>query len=125
MHQAYRFWHRTSFISTCLQMCSTALCRPVLWEGKSVRAPLCLKQLIRLHFAFINLEMSFIFSIYRNGSVSMQPLHAYYVLYALLLRQHLVSPHRGIKFARFLLWYSSVFGILELVTWHFLINKVC
>lgn len=47
------------------------------------------------------------------------------VLYALLLRQHLVSPHRGIKFARFLLWYSSVFGILELVTWHFLINKVC
>jgi len=63
-------------------MRSAALCRPVLWEGKSVRAPLCLKQFILFHFVFINLEMPFIFAIYRNGKASMQPLHGYYVSYA-------------------------------------------
>lgn len=82
-HQVYHFWHWTSLISTCREMRSTVLHRPVPMGGrKCAQAPLRLKQLILLHFRFITLEMSFLFSIYRNGSpcsLCKVTMHYYYV----------------------------------------------
>lgn len=47
--QVYHFWHQMSFISRSWW---SSLYRPVLWEGKDIRAPVSFKQLILLHFVF-------------------------------------------------------------------------
>lgn len=68
-HQVYHFWHWTSLISACREMCSTALHRPVLREGGNVsKLPYALSSLFYfilglllwrcpLYFQFIEMEV--------------------------------------------------------------------
>lgn len=61
--------------------CAPLHCVDLSYRRERIQAPLCFRQLILLHFVFINLEMSFIVSIYRNGTLSMQALHGFIRFY--------------------------------------------